>query len=340
MGIFTFVPVWVVQDVIVLGLAVATALFIVKREEHPASVLLEMVCFVFLYAAVYENFATLMGWYGYGRSIVMVFNVPLSVPVVEYLVVWATLRIASRMEIPTWSKPFVAGLAGMLFDFSLDPLALRQVAFTAEGTIGRWTWFPGLGEAAIYAEPVYNFSGWMLLCGYAAAYLLLGRWWHRRSGFRPLVGYLYPILAMLFALGTMVSPLSRFLLWLYPFLGKGSVGEWIMLAVHFVVPALLLALVWRGRMIGRLSWLDEWPVLAALVVVPIVNVAFTLAGGHRDVLWLIAAATVLLGGMVIALFAWSNRALPACAGARPHARPPALPAPGRHTVAHHGKTRS
>jgi hypothetical protein len=312
MGTFTFVPVWVIQDVLVLGLAVATALYIVKREEHPVPVLLEMVCFVFLYAAVYENFATLMGWYGYGRSLVMVFNVPLSVPVVEYLVVWATLRLASRMEMPGWCKPFVAGLSGMLFDFTLDPLAIRQVFSTAEGTIGRWSWFPGPGDVTLYAEPVYNFSGWVLLCGYAAAYLLLGRWWHRRSGFHPLVGYLYPILAMLLALATMVSPLSRLLLWLYPFLGKGSVGEWIMLAVHIAVPALLLALVWRGRMKGRLSWRDDWPLLFILVGVPVVHLAFALAGGYWDVLWLVAASTALLGGMVIALFAGSARApLPA-----------------------------
>jgi hypothetical protein len=307
MGTFTIVPVWIIQDVLVLGLAVATVLYIMKREEHPTSVLLELICFVFLYAAVYENFATLMGWYGYGRSLVMVFNVPLSVPVVEYLVVWATLRLASRMEMPGWSKPFVAGLSGMLIDFTLDPLAIRQVFSTAEGTVGRWSWFPGPGDVTLYAEPVYNFSGWVLLCGYAAAYLLLGRWWHRRSGFRPLVGYLYPVLAMLLALGTMVSPLSRFLLWLYPFLDKGSVGEWIMLALHVVAPTMLLALVWRGRMKSRLSWCNDWPLPVILVGMPVVNLTFTLAGGYWDVLWLVAASTALLGGMVIALFAGSAR---------------------------------
>jgi putative effector of murein hydrolase LrgA (UPF0299 family) len=117
---------------------------------------------------------------------------------------------------------------------------------------------------------------------------------------------------MLLALATMVSPLSRLLLWLYPFLGKGSVGEWIMLAVHIAVPALLLALVWRGRMKGRLSWRDDWPLLFILVGVPVVHLAFALAGGYWDVLWLVAASTALLGGMVIALFAGSARApLPA-----------------------------
>jgi hypothetical protein len=310
-GTFTVVPVWIVQDVLVIGLAVAAALFIVQKEEHPGSVLLEMACFVLLYAAVYENFATLMGWYGYGRSIAMVFNVPLSVPVVEYLVVWAALRLASRMEMPTWGKPFVAGLAGMLFDFTLDPLAIRQVFNTAEGTIGRWSWFPGPGDVTLYAEPVYNYSGWMLLCGYAAAYLLLGRWWFRKSGWRPLVGYLYPVAAMLAALATLVSPLSRFLLWLEPFFAKGSVGEWIMLAAWLAAAALVLALAWRGRMRARLSWREEWPVLLVLVGAPLVHLAFTLGGGYWEVLWLVAAAAAALGGMVVAIFVRGALPVPA-----------------------------
>jgi hypothetical protein len=75
MGTFTIVPAWIIQDVLVLGITVAKALFIVKREEQPGPVLREIVCFVLRYAAVYENFATLMGWHGCGRSIVMVVNV-------------------------------------------------------------------------------------------------------------------------------------------------------------------------------------------------------------------------------------------------------------------------
>jgi hypothetical protein len=127
MGPFTVVPVWVIQDVIVLILGVLTTLFIVRHEERPAPILLEFVCFVFLNAAVYENFATLMGWYGYGRSILMIFNVPLTIPILEYLVVYAALRLLGTMDIRTWCKPFIAGTLGMLADLSLDPLAVRQV---------------------------------------------------------------------------------------------------------------------------------------------------------------------------------------------------------------------
>ena len=57
MGSFTFIPTWEIQDLIVFIIAIATAIFIIRREDHPESVLLEMLCFCFLYAAVYENFA-------------------------------------------------------------------------------------------------------------------------------------------------------------------------------------------------------------------------------------------------------------------------------------------
>jgi uncharacterized membrane protein len=184
MGEFTFVPTWVVQDLLVFIAAIVTVFFIIRKEERPESILLEMLCFCFLYAAVYENFATLMGWYGYGRTLLMVGNVPLSVPVVEYLVVYATLRMLAAMKVPTWSKPFIVGFMGMSFDFTLDPLATKLVYAVKEGTIGRWTWFPAPADVQIFGEPVYNFTGWVMICGYAAAALLLGRWWHKKRDTR------------------------------------------------------------------------------------------------------------------------------------------------------------
>ena len=98
MGMFTIVPVWVAQDVTVIILAVVTILFIIRKEAHPGQIFLEFVCFVFLNAAVFENFAVLQGWYGYGRSVLMLFQVPLSVPILEYLVVYSSLRIMSAMR--------------------------------------------------------------------------------------------------------------------------------------------------------------------------------------------------------------------------------------------------
>lgn len=296
MGIFTFVPVWVIQDIIVIILAVITVQFIIRKEEHPGPVILEFVCFVFLNAAVFENFATLMGWYGYGRSVLMLFNVPLSVPILEYLVVYSSLRILNSMQIRTWCKPIIVGVFGMLADLSLDPLAVRQIFETKERTIGRWTWFFEPGAVNIFSIPVYNFSGWVLLCGYAAAFILLGRWWYRKSDFKFAVGYLYPVLGMLAALGILVTPLSNFLLWLQPFMQKGSVSEWIMMVFYLCMAAALLAVFWRGRMLRKLSFKDDLPIFLVFTASHISNIFFALIGGFYEILWLqILAASVQLG---------------------------------------------
>jgi len=103
-GVFTFIPTWVIQDVIVYLFAIVTMVFIVRHEKHPVSVILELICFVLLYAAVFENFAILMKWYGYGRSVLMIFNVPASVPVMEFMVVYGALRLADSMKMPGWFK--------------------------------------------------------------------------------------------------------------------------------------------------------------------------------------------------------------------------------------------
>jgi len=52
--------------------------------------------------AVFENFTTLMGWYGYGRSLLNMFSVSASLPVQEYLVVYAGVKLADAMQIQTW----------------------------------------------------------------------------------------------------------------------------------------------------------------------------------------------------------------------------------------------
>jgi hypothetical protein len=84
---------WVIQDILVLFVGIYTIIFIIKHEQHSVSIILELFSFVFLYAAVYENLASYMEWYKFGRSIVMLFNVPITVPLMEYLMVYGGIRL-------------------------------------------------------------------------------------------------------------------------------------------------------------------------------------------------------------------------------------------------------
>lgn len=301
MGVFTLIPTWIIQDVIVYLFAVITLVFVVRHEKQAASVMLEFVCFVLLYAAVFENFATLMRWYGYGRSVLMIFNVPASVPVMEFMVVYGGLRLADSMRMPEWGKPIFVGVMGILTDFSLDPLAVSQRFLTHEGTIGRWTWFPGAADIQVRNIPIYNFTGWFLLCGFAAAFLLLGRCWYRKSGYNTTVGFAYPPLAMLFSLGVLVSPLSSFLLWLGPIFKKGGATEVIMLCFAFAL-FIVVMIIWRGRMKSGLSLRTDYPILMTSVGFHVFNLLFAVIGGYWDILYITVPFAVIHGLLVVYIF--------------------------------------
>jgi len=296
---------WLVADIVTVLVSLLVVAFIIRKARHPVPVILEGFAFVFLYAGLFENFAVVNGWYVYGRSLLMFGDVPLSVPLMEMDVFLVGLWLLQKMDVPNWCKPFLLGLFGMLQDFSLDPVAVRQV-FTVNGlTSGRWTWLLQPGMANILSTiPVYNFPGWMLIMMYATIYVLLGRRWFRHSGYKPAVGYLYPFVALLLSMITMVTPLSSFLLWLQPFFAKGSQAEWIMLAFHLAFASLLLLFAWRGRMKARLSLKGDLPIFAVAVVFHLMDIAGALAGGFSEVLPLVVASSAIhiaLLGLVFSL---------------------------------------
>jgi hypothetical protein len=303
----TAIPVpWLLADLLTLLLSLLLMVFVIQKSKHPVVVMLEAFCFVFLYASIFENFAVVQGWYVYGRSLLMIGDVPLSVPLIEMDVLVTGLWLLEKMHIPEWCKPFVVGLFGMLQDFSLDPIAVRQVYETQGVISGRWTWLIEKWMVNIYDIPVYNFPGWMLIMMYASIFLLLGRWWFKRSGYKPAVGYAYPFLMIFLALVAMVSPLSQFLLWLAPFGSKGSSAEWIMLAFHLLFPTILLTVFWRGKMKFALHWQADYSLLVIPALFHLSDILFTLAAGKYEVLWLVLLSSfvhvALLGGIFYAGF--------------------------------------
>jgi hypothetical protein len=282
---------WLVQDTIALLLALFVLAFILRREKRPMIVILELFAFIFLYASIYENAACVMGLYSYGRSLVMIGFVPASVPLIEAGVLVTGLWFLEKTALPKWTWPPIIGLFGMLQDFSLDPLAIRQVHTVGDVTSARWNWLINpAAQVNILKIPVFNFPGWMLIMLYGSICLLIGRWWYAKSGSRPWVGYVYPFIAMFAALLMMISPISQLLLWLGPLYQKGQAVEWAMLAVHLLLPAALLTFLWRGRMTARFT-LDDLPVFVFPTVLHLIDIIFTLLGGFTDILWLVLLAS-------------------------------------------------
>jgi hypothetical protein len=295
---------WLAQDIIAILLALFVLAFIIRREKRPIIAILEMFAFVFLYASTYENAACVMGLYSYGRSLVMIGFVPASVPLIEACVLITGFWFLEKTSIPKWAWAPIVGLFGMLQDFSLDPLAIRQVHTVGGVTSARWNWLINPAtDVNILRIPVFNFPGWMLIMFYATLCLLVGRWWYEKSGFRPLVGYTYPFLAMFAALLLMISPLSQLLLWLGPIFQKGQPVEWVMLAFHLLLPTILLIFLWRGKMVRPFT-ADDLPVFIFPTALHLADIVFTVAGGFTEILWIVLLASALQTALLA--FAWIN----------------------------------
>jgi hypothetical protein len=102
---------------------------------------------------------------------------------------------------------------------------------------------------------------------------------------------------MILSLGALIAPQTRFFLWMEPLFQKGSMGEWIMLAVWLAVPILLLLAVWRGKMREGMPPEQNMVVYLVLIGLPVINLLFTLIHGIFEVLWLetiFAAAQIIL----------------------------------------------
>jgi len=309
MGPITFIPVWLLQDALMLALGVWVFAYIARHEKHPVSIAIEVGAFAVLYAGTYENLATVIGWYQYGRSLLMYFNVPLAVLLLEGLVYYAGLKLMDRMAVPGWLKPLGAGALAVIQDFAIDPVETHETYRTAQGVTAHWTFHTPATPVSIAGEPVMNFTSWMFLVGAGAAWMMVGRWWHRRSGYNRTVGILYPLLAVVAGLVTLGSPLSRLVLFArigyddapwtqWP---RASELQWVCLAAAIVVPLVLLAVFWRGRFTAPVNAREDAPLIAVLVGLPIVELLLAVAGRHWDILGLVAAGAaamlVLVGGI-------------------------------------------
>jgi hypothetical protein len=311
MDVFSSNVIWIIEDILVYLFALVFIVYVIKHEKHPEVAMIEMFAFVFLDAALYENLAAqYLGLYGYGRSLIMIGSVPLSIPIFEFLIVYLSLKLLGKMKVSTWIKPFVVGFFGMMADFSLDPVSVKQIFTTAGGTIGRWSWFFPATNVQIYGEPVYNFTGWVLICGYGAAFLLLGRYWFRKSNLRPLVGYVYPFLMMIAAFLLLVTPLSQFFLWLSPIYKVGELGEWIMLVFWIAFTLIMWLVNWKGKMRSPITFKEDYLVLFLIVGFPIINLVFTLVGGYQKILWLEVLVLIISIVFVIGFLLLSKKQFP------------------------------
>lgn len=98
----------------------------------------------------------LFGDYYYGETLgAQVLKVPLIIALNWYAIVLASASLFVTIKLPLWAKSFLSGLAAMLLDLVLEPVAIR---------FGFWFWNSDI--------PLYNYICWFFLAsGFAWFYL-------------------------------------------------------------------------------------------------------------------------------------------------------------------------
>ena len=311
MGVVSVMPAdWVIPDVLIY---IGGALVLWWEQRRPSTnkwrsglLLIECIAFLFLYASVFENQALPAGLYDYGRSIIMVGAVPLSVPVLEWLSTITSLRLFSLTSLPIWLHPYLVGYIGMLQDFTLDPVSVRQVHFSEGRDIGRWSWVSLKPEhPAILAVPTYNFPGWVVILGLGAVAILFSR---KLLSSRPILATFSPVVFLPIALVSMRFGVARMLMWFWPLL-PSVIGEWTALIFHNVIPLLILsAFFWKGKFIARLTVSSDWTTVFIPLFYHLVDIAFALYGHFYEVIPLQLGMTALHTFLVIALWYKSRTA--------------------------------
>lgn len=94
------------------------------------------------------NTGLLFGHYAYGNTLgFTIFSTPLLIGINWFLLSYGTGALISPLKIPVWSKWLLATALMVLFDYFMEPVALKH---------GFWSWTDG-------NIPVSNYIGWAIV---------------------------------------------------------------------------------------------------------------------------------------------------------------------------------
>ncbi len=107
--------------------------------------------------------------------------VPLAIPIMEAMLIYATVQTSRRLELPWLTRPILNGLLAMSIDLLMDPIVSASVncqpspvimpPAPVEPGIGFWVWrlLPEhtvlgvtLPEHLFFGVPLNNFTGWFI----------------------------------------------------------------------------------------------------------------------------------------------------------------------------------
>ncbi len=208
---------WAIAEILALVLFLYCLSDAMKKSDDRTRVfrVLELIGFV-IYAGLFENIGVLGNVYDYSLDrLILVGVVPLSLLMFEAVIFYSALQFAEAMNFHKWVRPFVVGFLGVLMDLAIDPVAVFDLHLVNGVLEGRWNWTTYYDDM-LFGIPFFNFVGWFLLMFYYATLIQLGRDQHEKSGYKESIGTAYVIIAPIIGVLLIVSPITRFLLFLYP----------------------------------------------------------------------------------------------------------------------------
>ncbi|MCF2138568.1 MAG: carotenoid biosynthesis protein [Candidatus Lokiarchaeota archaeon] len=211
---------WLVYEIFAFILIITVIYDIIKRYDgNTRFIRLMEICGFVLYAVIFENLGVASTTYNYSsHRLMMVGVVPLSIPLFEAAIFYCSALFAESLRFKKWIRPFIISFFGMLQDFTLDPVAVSDTYVFDNSLQGRWIWDPSIHyQNMFYGIPYFNFAGWFVLMFYYAVLIQIGRRYYEKKGEKISVGLLYIFFAVILSDLLLVSPLSLFLLYAYPF---------------------------------------------------------------------------------------------------------------------------
>ena len=208
---------WVIAEILAFILFSYCLADIIKKNDKKTRLFRVFELFGFVvYAGIFENIGVLVNTYNYSLDrLVMVGVVPLSLLMFEAAIFYAALQFAELMKYPKWVIPIVVAFLGMLQDMTIDPAAVFDLHLVNGVLEGRWNWTSHY-EDMFFGIPFFNYIGWYLLMFYYTSFVLIGRNLHEKSEYKDYVGFAYVIIIPIICVLLIVSPLTRFILFLYP----------------------------------------------------------------------------------------------------------------------------
>jgi len=212
---------WAIAEILAFILFFYCLADVIKRNEDKTRIFRVFELFGFIvYAGIFENIGVLGNTYNYSLDrLVMVGTVPLSILMFEAVIFYSALRFAEVMKFPKWTIPVIVGFLAVLQDLTIDPVAVFDSHMVAGVMEGRWNWtshYKGL----LFGIPFFNYTGWFFLMFYYTSLIQLGRYFYKKSGHKIGAGLAYVALSPIAGVLLIISPITRFFLFLDPIFPK------------------------------------------------------------------------------------------------------------------------